>query len=461
MKKIALIFPHNDLEVIDDYLSVAWEYARTHLPLPREIIAVVTPRTAEKLSGKYQGIGLMPATMFNSKIFEHTISCEPITGGSSKRAAVWSFLDKHISPPTFALSEGIVFESIYNACDGYGSSAQNMAIELSKIASVSFHPQQEVVDSHKLADPSFIPLLNKFPLGHSYVYYSVPYVTSIGKRHMLAGATTAMFSMFEATKIPASWHESINQYDMCLVPSTFCKEVFTSCGVTVPTHVVPLGVRPELYPVCEDRASQDRPFRFLLFANSHWNNTRKNYLFALNLFNKLFGGNPNVELWLKLTVGTPPVTVPPNVRIISGRFSQTELVGLMHSCDCLIFPSNGEGYSLPVREASATGMPVIYTNWGAHTDFSDLNVGYPVPAAGNQPALYPDPRLHQMNQGSANFGLFALQDAKRFGERMKWVVKHREKALAKGLADALIVREKETYAITARRLQQLLLGEKK
>jgi len=135
------------------------------------------------------------------------------------------------------------------------------------------------------------------------------------------------------------------------------------------------------------------------------------------------------------------------------------MVSLLHQCDCLIFPSNGEGYSLPVREAAATGMPTIYTDWGAHTDFSALGMGYPVPNRGLQAAVYPDPRLHAMNGGSNNFGHFSSQDDKKFGERMLWVVKNREEALEKGLLDAQTVREKETYDHTARRLVKLLLED--
>tara|TARA_Y100000310_G_scaffold337465_1_gene424591 strand:- start:467 stop:1270 length:804 start_codon:yes stop_codon:yes gene_type:complete len=263
--------------------------------------------------------------------------------------------------------------------------------------------------------------------------------------------------MFESTQIPTGWPSIINNFNRLIVPSTFCQEVFINSGVTVPTEVVPLGIIPKEWPVNQDRLKEDRPFRFLLFANSHWQNTRKNYSFVVDVFCQMFGNNPDVELVLKLTVGQrPQINLPPNVKVVVGRFDQTHLIHLLHSCDCLLFPSNGEGFGLPPREAMATGMGCIYTQWGGLTDLAKLGVGNPVPPAGEQAAIVNERYLVLANNNSPRFGNFASQNTAAFTDNMLWAVQNRDQLLQKGFQDAALLRERETYADTVQKLSTIL-----
>ena len=49
----------------------------------------------------------------------------------------------------------------------------------------------------------------------------------------------------------------------------------------------------------------------------------------------------------------------------------------MESVKCLVSLTRGEGFGLPLLEASAAKIPVIATNWSGHLDF--LNVGKFIP----------------------------------------------------------------------------------
>lgn len=48
-----------------------------------------------------------------------------------------------------------------------------------------------------------------------------------------------------------------------------------------------------------------------------------------------------------------------------------QAINYIYNCfDCLVFPTGGEGFGLPILEAMACGVPVIYANYSGHTSFA-------------------------------------------------------------------------------------------
>jgi glycosyltransferase involved in cell wall biosynthesis len=63
--------------------------------------------------------------------------------------------------------------------------------------------------------------------------------------------------------------------------------------------------------------------------------------------------------------------------VIRQDMSEAEMMRLFAWVDAFVFPTRGEGFGLPPREAAATGLPVITTNWAGTAD--DLvQWGYPI-----------------------------------------------------------------------------------
>jgi len=48
--------------------------------------------------------------------------------------------------------------------------------------------------------------------------------------------------------------------------------------------------------------------------------------------------------------------------VITGRVTDTEMVGLYNICELFVFPSWHEGFGLPALEAMSCGAPVIGSN---------------------------------------------------------------------------------------------------
>jgi glycosyltransferase involved in cell wall biosynthesis len=61
----------------------------------------------------------------------------------------------------------------------------------------------------------------------------------------------------------------------------------------------------------------------------------------------------------------------PKVHFLHGDMSDAEVSRLyrVESIKALVSLTRGEGFGLPLLEAAASGLPVIATNWSAHTEF--------------------------------------------------------------------------------------------
>lgn len=348
----------------------------------------------------------------------------------------------------------IVFNSTYSPCDGYGASAEWMVLALDRICNLSFNPIQISPDANSLAQPRTKELLNLASRGKSVISYHLPmpHNTQAYLDARKNNKPCISFTMFETTRVPSAWIKSINQnFDALFVPSSFCRDIFLSGGVNVPTYVIPLGIEPSMWPYRKRQA--DKPFTFIMFANATWGNTRKNYPATLAAFKDAFGNRKDVRLILKLTGGDAPnIKDSNNIKIISNvRYTHEQLLNLMYQADCMVFPSLGEGFGLTPREAMATGMPALVTNWSGMTPICSNGISYWVNPTSLQRAVGFD-GLNHMNDGSGDYGEFAKISVSDLSERMKYIASNRDEAIACGEAAARWVRENETYDLTAIRI---------
>lgn len=199
------------------------------------------------------------------------------------------------------------------------------------------------------------------------------------------------FTMFEANRLPEGWVEAINACAVCLVPSTWCREVFLENGVSVPITVAPWGVDAEQYWFIDRAAvslahAEDRPYTFL------WSGTpdlRKGWDVAYRAFRLAFGDRADVQLLMHFREALPgnPRFTDPNVRALIGKRDTYQWHSLLACADCFVYPSRGEGWGLPPREAAATGLPAIVTNYGGLQEGID-EWAFPLAVKGRSVAAY-------------------------------------------------------------------------
>lgn len=205
------------------------------------------------------------------------------------------------------------------------------------------------------------------------------------------------FTMLETDQIPPDWVEQANRMDEIWVPSNFNVETFMRSGVKRPIHVMPLGVDIDYFHPQITGFPVKNHFTFLSIFE--WGE-RKAPEVLLRAFNDEFKASENVMLLCKVLNNDSDLSIEREVKNLKlnpkgGKivFSVNEniptyqLGSLYRSANCFVTSSRGEGWGMPILEAMACGLPVIATNWSAHTCFMNENNAFPLATDGLVPAI--------------------------------------------------------------------------
>lgn len=212
----------------------------------------------------------------------------------------------------------------------------------------------------------------------------------------LAKFNFGVSAVVETLTCNPSWIESCNNMDAIIVPSNHAKRCLENTGsVNVPILVVP----ESFVEAIEDEDIEpldldlNTSFNFLIFGQMTGNtseNDRKNIFNTVKWLCEVFKDDPSVGIILKTNQGTgtridrnlTKRTVSgmiesmrdgpyPRIHVLHGNMTSEEVAGLYRRKDikCMVSLTRGEGYGLPLLEASASGLPVMVTNWSGHLDF--------------------------------------------------------------------------------------------
>jgi GT2 family glycosyltransferase len=265
------------------------------------------------------------------------------------------------------------------------------------------------------------------------------------------------YTMTEVDRFPADWVGQADALDEVWVPSEFNREAMRESGVKCPVRVMPLGVDPDYFsPAIRALANPYGDYVFL--ASFEWSERKCPWL-LLEAFNSTFRADEPVRLVVKIVNRDPRVSIPEEVRRLElsaagGRisyllnldFPEHQLGMLYRSADCYVAPSRGEGWNMPLCEAMACGLPAIATDWGAHREYFDETVGYPLRIRG----LVPARALNPYYSGAR----WAEPDREHLCERLRHVYEHREEAAGRGCAAARAMRQRWTWAEASRRIAE-------
>lgn len=248
-------------------------------------------------------------------------------------------------------------------------------------------------------------------------------------REPLAGRRTVYFTMWESTELPRGAVEKLNRAECVIVPSQWNAECFQRSGVVRPIHVVPLGIKTDIFQASAMETGGICVFGAagrLADSDPH----RKNVDSVIKLFQKAFPNEPDVQLQIKVFPDCKITRVnDPRVRFIQRYMSEEELAGWFRELTCFVSGARAEGWGLMQHQALATGRPLISTRFGGVAEFFTPDIGYEVGYS-----------MVSASGGFKGCGQWAEPNPEEVIDAMRRVYRNRAEAKQKGEAAASAVK---------------------
>ena len=267
------------------------------------------------------------------------------------------------------------------------------------------------------------------------------------------------FTMLETDGIPKEWVNQANKMDEVWVPSTFNKTTFENSGVKVPIHIIPLGIDPNYFNI--NIKSFKPKDKFVFLSVFEWGE-RKDPEKLLKAFSNEFKNNDDAILLCKVFNNDGSINVKEEITKLSLNNNGKNIIfiynqnipgyqmgSLYRSADCLVIPTRGEGWGMPILEGMACGLPVITTDWSAQTDFFNNQYGYPVRVRELIPAEAKCPYYEGFKWADA--------DIEHMQFLMRHVYENRREAQEKGLLASEYVNKNWTWMHAAKKIKQRLI----
>jgi glycosyltransferase involved in cell wall biosynthesis/tetratricopeptide (TPR) repeat protein len=268
-----------------------------------------------------------------------------------------------------------------------------------------------------------------------------------------------MMQPWEFGVLPADWVRRLAQVHEIWVPSQYARRVYVESGIPpskvkiVPNGIDPGKFRPDLPRL---PLATEKQFKFLFVGGTIH---RKGPDLLLAAYLQRFSAADDVCLVIKdfgsrtfyqgqtLEAEIAAARRKPNapeILHLTDEIPAETMPRLYAACDCLVHPYRGEGFSLPVLEAMACGLPVIVTGGGATDDFATDEHAFRLPALRRQIG----DQIGGLKLCRNGWWLEPAPAA--IGERMRWIVAHRAQARKMGSAASDYVRREWTWERAAR-----------
>lgn len=317
----------------------------------------------------------------------------------------------------------VYYQSVGSSPDGYGMSRDILKYELL---------EKGILLEEEFANQK-VGLLYSYPTGITHMRNDVRLI----------------MTMFESDKIPQDWPDYLASADEVIVPSKWCHDTFLRAGID--TTIVPLGYNDRVFKYIERQLPLDtkKPFTFI-----HYNslNHRKGFSEVFKAFTEEFKKNEPVKLILKSTDRRPPIPIMkdiyPNIDVICEHMTEAELMELLGTADCMLYPSRGEGFGITPLEGMATGLPAIVPNAHGISEYFNANYMLEVKADERCPGLY------QRFKGE-DVGEMVICDVKDLRRQMRYAYEHQAEMHELGKSASEYVK-KYTYRNTADALGKII-----
>lgn len=213
--------------------------------------------------------------------------------------------------------------------------------------------------------------------------------------------------VWETTPLPGRWQQLLQGqlFDAYITPSYFvADEIQKVCDK--PVYYYPHYIdTTEITPLSLSQKEREQYFTAVYIGQY---TKRKGMEDAVTAFIRALGSYPDARLIIKYHTMTERELSPeqlifhtaltnsvqPRCRVytLDMMLDKNELFSLYRTSSLLLFPSRGEGFGLPIAEAMAVGIPVIYTGWSS------------MPEVGRAPGNHELPYTLDESVGMSHYG---------------------------------------------------------
>lgn len=159
----------------------------------------------------------------------------------------------------------------------------------------------------------------------------------------------------ETETVHEDYQMIMNEFKTVLVPSEFCKRVFSRQFPDNDFKIIHAHIPPPT----------PKPYTFYFIGNAM--DPRKNFKDILQAFVRL--NEPNTRLLVKATCNKDITIQFPRVEVINGLISDDEMDEIHWRSDCYVSFSSSEGVGMGAIEAAIRDKSVIITNYGGAPEY--------------------------------------------------------------------------------------------
>jgi len=285
----------------------------------------------------------------------------------------------------------VLFNGAMLGASGYSEASRNY------VAAMNLYPEDinlavKSVDFErwKTDQSKYMPILSPLMRKHNNPEVQIIHMTPQNfRRYKKPGIKNIGYLAWETTRLPDGWAAMCNQMDEIWCPSSWNKEVFENCGVTVPVkkieHTIDLS---QFEGIQIDKEFNPPKDKFLFYSIFQWTE-RKNPAGLIKAFLSEFSKSENVSLVLKTYIQNnteaDKVAVSseikkvistmwtkgdhPDIMLYHKMLSRDQILSLHKIGHCLVMPHRAEGWSCSHFESMAMGNPTIGTGFSGNTEF--------------------------------------------------------------------------------------------
>jgi glycosyltransferase involved in cell wall biosynthesis len=207
-----------------------------------------------------------------------------------------------------------------------------------------------------------------------------------------------------------------------------------------------------------DRSQRNAPYTFGVMGDR---GMRKGWDIAMKAFYNAFGETPSddnycpdVRLIYKVVEQKQSMLHEAQYfadrRVRLWKENAVSMFDYYAAIDCFLFPSRAEGFGLPCREAAATGLPVIATNYSGMAD-DVLNWGIPLDYEEIEVPAWAKETIWTGYDGK-----WAKPDIDALTSHMLWCYQNRNDAADIGIRGRKYLIENQTWEHSAKKMKALL-----